>query len=196
MAIDDCLARSIIRSYDFNNPVFSYWHTISFPYVLYPLGDGFIFASVFFIMALSVERHQAFCSPFDHRTSFWPYFTTGILTFLATITTCMFHFQFDENGEKYVETSLNFNPNYKIPLQWMSSLWSCFSFVVILICNLRIYWQVRSMRNSSRYKSARILFLIVVIFLLCHGVRMVTASFVFFNPIPNGKTAFCHRLGR
>ena len=193
MVIGKCLAENILST---DILIFPHWYIILFPYGLHPLEYFFGFAEVYFIMALSFERYQAFCSPFDHRAKFWPYFITGICTSITWFFRCLFdfEFEFDDNGEvvRFVFTKLFSNPRYNnIFFNFLEVCFIASCFVIVLL-NIKIYLHLRSVKNSSKYKSARVLFLIVMTFLFCHGVRIVITAFMMDQHIKE----YCFLQGR
>ena len=151
-------------------------------------------------MALSCERYQAFCSPFEHMAKFWPYFITGVSTSVAFLVMEMFSFEFKYNNNEeianFVPTKLYSDPRYNSSINYFYAVYSIFTCVMIVLFNIKIYWQLRSMKNSSNYKSAKILFFIVLTFLFCNGVRIVFTGLAFTNPIIEGQTDYCLSLDR
>ena len=148
-------------------------------------------------MALSCERYQAFCSPLKHMAKFWPYFITGISTSIAILLMQIFSFEFEYNENKeivnFVPTKLYSDSRYNSPMYYSTFIvYGIFSCVMIVFFNIKIYWQLRSLKNFS----ARVLFLIVLTFLFCQGVRSVFAVFTFSNSIMEGQTDYCQSLSR
>ena len=216
----DSILKGIMRSNDIFASNEPYWYILMFPYGFYPLRHSLFFATIYMVVALSAERYQAFCYPFQHKPKFWPYFflvisTTGtwskfhniwhlflickIIFHFLTVTlgiSLFFHYEFVFDQEEivnYSSTALNFDPRYKIPKEWFSTItYSILPFFLISIFNFRIYLQLRTMKDSAKYKSAKVLFLLVLVLLFCHSFRIVTTSFVFFNPITEAQTEFCH----
>ena len=134
-------------------------------------------------MALSFERYQAFCSPFEHKARFWPYFVTGVTTSITWYVMCMFNFEFcyDDYGAGdivyFASTNLFSNPCYYDAFYYFIEVCSISSCFLIVLLNIKIYLQLKSVKNSSKYKSARVIFMIVITFLFCHGVRIVVITF-------------------
>lgn len=200
MAIDCCVARGILLYLNVFNPPVPQWYFFTIPYIEYPIEVGTNYASMFFIMALSLERHQAFFSPLDHRPKFWPYFITVTSTSLTVMVICMFHLQYDYDDDGkisgVVDTALFSDPRYSLPFISLVLAQAIFAFVLMFICNIRIYRHLRSMGDSANCKSAKTLFLIVGIFIFCHTIRIVFTGIAAFNPIKSGQTKYCLDLGR
>ena len=198
VVISKCLVENILSTYIFN-PIFPHWYIILYPYGLHPLELCLRHASMFFIVALSCERYQAFFSPFEHRAKFWPYFITGFITSITLLVQHMFTFEYVYNDEgeivNFVLTKLNSDPLYKT-FFYTYEFYGILSCSVLVLLNIKIYWQLRSVKNSSKYRSARVLFLIVLTFLFCHGVRIVIAAFAFSYPIIQDQRIYCFSQGR
>ena len=56
------------------------WFTYLYPYFLYPLTGISHFCTIYMVVALSIERRHAICSPLTHEPKVWPYIIAVIFT--------------------------------------------------------------------------------------------------------------------
>ena len=109
----------------------------------------------------------------------------------------------------YVLTLLYWNKNYQVFWRWWDIIvYSLIPFLVLSSCNLKIFLHIRSSDKLSdrkdsfqtikveKMKTAKVLFTVVLTFLLCHVFRLAFYIYFMINPYMEDQANFCYNLKR
>lgn len=196
-------ARGIQQDVKLPQPNWPTWAIPYYPWIIYPLKYMLPFMTIYMVVVVSIERFQAIVYPLYHRPSCWPYVLFVVLTGVTITIPCFFHYEsiHDKNGNisGYKEYILGLSKAYRLFFEVFLIIIGTFGpFVCILFCNICIFWTLKKskVKQSKKNKSAKILFSIVVVFLLAHICRLINSGIVFFNPITAKQTKYCNSIGK
>ena len=75
-------------------------------------------------------------------------------------------------------------------------IFSLIPMIVIIRNNIIILFELQSTSKMKREKTAMVLFVTVLVFLVCHALRFVTIGITIWNPITKFQTEYCGTLNR
>lgn len=130
------------------------WYQVAYPYVVHPFRNMTLTASIFMVVAISVERYKAICHPLKYRPSHFKYVVLVLVTTFCLEIPRFFEFKLIETpggSLTYWPTPLMDNELFvQFTAYWDDILTTgLFPFAALLYFNVCIYRKIHNSRHHE-----------------------------------------------